>query len=298
MAASSVDVIEVTGALDGASQITAGGAVIVEAGASLSLAGDITVAAVALGAARSTSSARGTFEPAPLSIATSGGANLTAAVRSEVAGSTTEPPPLQSPQEPELLPLVCSHEADDLEAELKALFIQLFEAALRADERHVNVLGMPHLGPRELVEQSLAADGLSIYRGASVAAGAGAYLLRSWRSMNPKRGLHLLQTYLQLLWPNVWTASQMWQRKAGIYPNALAAENGGNHYLTSRVNVSLPSSATTGGDLNAISAGLRAALPARMLMNLAITSEEEFEFGVASAFYGGLVAQHYEGSFT
>lgn len=206
--------------------------------------------------------------------------------------------PLLDPQPPALLPLAYSHEADEVEAELKAIFMLLFETYIRQDERYANVLGMPQLGPRALVEQSLASDGLSIYRGATAAAGAGSYLLRSWRSFNPKRGKHLLETYLQLLWPNVWVADQMWQDKAQAYPDALSSTDGGNHFLTSRINVSLPSSATTGGDVSAISAGLRAALPARMVLNLAITAEEEFETGIACAFEIGIYAQAFEGAFS
>lgn len=207
-------------------------------------------------------------------------------------------PPIFDPQPPALLPLVYSAEADAIEAELKELFILLFEANLREGERFVNTLGMPHLGTATQIEQSLAADGLSIYRGAAAAGGAGAYLLRSWRAHNPKRGLALLKTYLQLLWPNVWTAVQMWQDKSVAYPDGLVEEDAGNHFLTSRVHVTLPSRSTSGGDVSAISAGLRASLPARMLLQLTITTEEEFSMGIAMAYRGGIVVQGYEGSFT
>ncbi len=205
--------------------------------------------------------------------------------------------PIFEASPPALAPLVNSCEADSVEAELKELFIHLFEQELRSGERFINTLGMPHLGTSDQVEQSLALDGLSIYRGAAAAGGAGAYLLRCWRAHNPRRGLALLKTYLQLLWPNVWTATQMWQDKSVPYPDGLAAEDGGNHFLTSRVHVSLPSRSTSGGDVNAISAGLRAALPARMLLRLTITTEEEFSMGIAMAYRGGLVVQSYEGEF-
>lgn len=196
---------------------------------------------------------------------------------------------------PELLPLYHSHEADQLEHELKSIFFDLFNTYIRPDERYVNVLGTTHLGPRELVEQSLAADGLSIYRGAQ---GPGAYLLRAWRAHNPKRGLHLLTAYLQLLWPNVWKATQMWQDKAAAYPTALVEEDGGNHFLTSRVHVTLPSRATAGSDVNAISSGLRASVPARVLLDLSIITEETFDMGLAAVYELGVVGRHYEGTFT
>jgi hypothetical protein len=269
---------------------------VIQASAATAPDGVLSLAAVAVGTSSGTVSADATFEPVGIAIGASGATVVTADVTTEVAASATEAVPMTSHDGPEMLPLVRSHEADQLEAELKAIFLLMYETYIRPDERYVNVLGMPQHGPRELIEMSLANDGLSIYRGAGVASGAGAYLLRAWRAHNPKRGLHLLRTYLQLLWPNVWTADQMWQDKAEDYPTALSSTDGGNHFLTSRVNVSLPARVTSGGDLNAIQSGLRASLPARMVMELAIASEDSFGIGIATAYVPGFVAQSYEGT--
>lgn len=285
--------------------------------ATIAQSGDVVALSVSVIESTGTITQDGAITPLAVAIGTSGpdiaqSADVLAAASAiamgtgnlvqsvEVSGLTAagETVAAYVPSPPAMLPLVESHEADELESELKALFIALFEANIRPDERFMNVLGMPHHGPRELIEQSLAADGLSIYRGADVASGAGAYLLRAWRAMNPKRGKHLLETYLQLLWPNVWKADQMWQATAGTYPNALVTADGGAHFLTSRVNVSLPARVTTGGDLNAIQAGLRASMPARMVMNLAIVDESSFGIGMAAVYYAGTVAQSYEGTFT
>lgn len=218
------------------------------------------------------------------------------AIDGDAVTSVGEVPPVIPAPMLGLAPLAASHEADQLEAELKAIFMQVFEGNLRPLERFINALGMPQHGPIDLVEQAIASEGLAIY---SVAAsgGAGSYLLRSWRAHNPKRGLHLLKAYLQLMWPNVWTVSQMWQQNGLPYPTALSPVDGGNHFLTSRVHVSLPSRATTGADLQAISSGLRAALPARMVLNLSVTTEEAFDMGLAAAAYRGMVTRSYEGNF-
>lgn len=215
----------------------------------------------------------------------------------ETVSGMSEVPPLRVAEDVEMMPLVISHEADELEMELKAVFLGIFERLLRPDERFMNVLGMPHHGDGQMVENSLTTDGLSIYRGAAVAGGSGSYLLRSWRAHNPKRGLHLLKTYLQLLWPNVWTCDQMWQDKDEPYPEALEVEDGGNHFLTSRVHVTLPARTTDGGDANAIRSGLRAALPARMMLNMALTDQTTFQVGLAAVVYRGAVAQKFVGSF-
>lgn len=223
---------------------------------------------------------------------------ITAQAEPDIVAAKSEAPPLFTPEPLGLAPLANSWNVDVLDAEFKQLVLEMFEQHLRTDERYVNVLGAPHLGPRELIEQSLAADGLSIYRGSTVGSNAGAYLLRSWRARNPKRGLHLLKTYLQLLWPNVWTAEQMWQEKGEPYPTALvpkAEADRATHYQTSRVNVTLPARATTGADLNSISSGLRASVPARIVLNLAIVTDERYELGMAAAANRGVVGASFEG---
>lgn len=292
------------------------GVVVIESSAELSVAGDIgpitvsviestgafsqdaavDTAAVAVGTANAAALADAALEPAAVGIAATGATVLSAQSMMSVTTAAGEAVPIYVAQEPEMLPLIGSYEADDLEAELKSLFILMVDTYIRPTERYVNVLGMPQHGPRELIEASLVADGLSIYGGAEVASGAGSYLLRAWRAHNPKRGLALIQTYLQLLWPNVWTMHQMWQDKEEDYPTALSTEDGGHHYLTSRVNVSLPARVTSGGDLNSIQSGLRAALPARIVMELAIESEENIGIGIANAFFSGAVMQSYEGT--
>lgn len=200
-------------------------------------------------------------------------------------------------QEPDLAPLQRSWEVNDVEKELKALFKELFDTYVRPDERYVNLLGTPHLGSYELLHSSLAADGLSIYQGGVSGMESGLYLLRAWRAHNPKRGLHLLKTYLQLLWPNVWECVQMWQDKAQAYPTALSDKDGGNHFLTSRVHVSLPARATNGSDLNSVQYGLRSTLPARFVMNFTIEQEETVkEVFVASTVWRGFVSGSFKGT--
>lgn len=222
---------------------------------------------------------------------------FTMALASDIVSKATEDPPFLKAQIPELAPLQQSYEADSLERELKQIVMGLFEDHLRDGERYVNALGMPQLGARDLVEAALAGNGIPIHRGASVAESAGAYLLRAWLSRNPKRGLHMLKHMLQMLWPNAATVNQMWQDKAAPYPTALVDADGGNHYLTSRVQVSLPARVTTGSDVAAIQSGLKACLPARMMLKLTIEEQAAFDFGLTNVYYQGCVAQSYTGSF-
>lgn len=266
----------------------------VMAAQSLGMSSDIVASAISTGA--TLANLRLTTQADARATVTSSPA-FSLAMASDIVAKATEDPPFIKAQSPELAPLQQSYEADSLERELKQIVMGLFEDHLRDGERYVNALGMPQLGARELVEAALAGNGIPIHRGASVAESAGAYLLRAWLSRNPKRGLHMLKHMLQMLWPNAATVNQMWQDKAAAYPTALVDADGGNHYLTSRVQVSLPARVTTGSDVAAIQSGLKACLPARMMLTLTIEEQAAFDFGLTNVYYQGCVAQSYTGSF-
>lgn len=179
---------------------------------------------------------------------------------------------------PALAPLDYSHEADDTEAELKALFMELFETYIRPTERFINLAGAPHLGTFELVEAAVKAEGLAILRRTDEAPLR--YLYKAWRGRNQKRGLTMLKAYLQLLWPGGWTADQMWCRTEVEYPLRLSTTQGAaTDFLTSRVNVSIGTdvSEASNSDLATTAASLRSVIPARILLNVSVTAEYDVE---------------------
>jgi len=110
---------------------------------------------------------------------------------------------------PNMAPLEASFAADDIEADLKRLFIDLFITYLASDTFDANVLGASHLGSIDLVRQAVNSDGLVLLQGDREEA-AMRYLYRAWKSGNAQgRGLHFLRTYLQLLFPNDCDVVQM-----------------------------------------------------------------------------------------
>lgn len=173
---------------------------------------------------------------------------------------------------PQLEPLANSWAADDIEQELTQMFIDLFQNNLRASERDLNVFGAPQLGSLDLVENYVKRDGLALIRTDEPSM---RYLYRAWRARNPKRGLHFLRTYLQLLWPNGWHVDQMWQQKGTPYPTALVARTAipaddphTTHYLTSRLNVFIDSDSETGANIASVAPALRAVLAARFVLQI------------------------------
>lgn len=176
--------------------------------------------------------------------------------------------------EPKLGPVAQFHEADEVETQLKALTMEVFQDFIRDNEREMNTFGMPHLGSFAHIERWVKADGLAMVRGNSE--DAMRYLFNAWRSRNPKRGLHFLRTYLQLLWPGGWVVNQLWQRKSAPYPTALYALEemppgttpSDDHFLTSRINVDIVSTEESGVGLASVANSIRSACGAKFVVTL------------------------------
>jgi hypothetical protein len=124
---------------------------------------------------------------------------------------------------PSLVSLERSYAENEIEADLKRLFIDLFDAHLSADVFDVNVLGAAHLGSFDLVRKAVNADGLVLMQGDREET-ATRYLYRAWKSGDVQgRGLHFLRTYLQMLFPGMCQVDQLWHDKALPYPTGLYA---------------------------------------------------------------------------
>lgn len=190
---------------------------------------------------------------------------------------------------PDLLPLRNSAEYDQLESELKAIFLAVFNGMIRARERSLNLYGMPHLGDSELLERNLKADGLAVIRRD---ASSLSFLLKSWRSRNPKRGLGFLQTYLQTVFPNDWTVDQLWHpiATADAYPaHRKAPADPQTHFLTSRVRVGIDVSVVTSSDLTMMARALRSTLAARLVLEIILSQRVRTEFRIANGFGGRIL---------
>lgn len=192
--------------------------------------------------------------------------------------------PLTPQDAPDLAPLRLSHEANEFESEIKALFLDVIEAHIRPGLRDANTLGMPHMGSPEQFARAVKHDGLALYRRDDVEAMR--YVYEAWRGRNPKRGLEMLRTYLQLLWPNSWQMWQLWHAKDMPYPTGLSIVDGGNHWLTSRVDVELDEAQVDDGSVSRIIPALRSVVPARILLNIRVMRRLELSVGMATAMRG------------
>jgi hypothetical protein len=144
------------------------------------------------------------------------------------------------------------------------------------------------------VERAVKAEGLALYRRADE--GAMRFLFRAWRARNPKRGLHMLRCYLQLLWPNGWSVNQLYQKKTVAYPLDLYNVAEPTRFLTSRVLVGITSGDATEDEILSAVPALRSVVPARILLDIILLNpmEQSFAFGAAEF---GMTAQRFEGDF-
>lgn len=196
----------------------------------------------------------------------------------------------------DLAPLRRSHEADALEAELKALFMALFAQFVRAGLDAVATAGAPHLGSLDQLERAVKVDGIALQR--TTDEGAMRYLHKAFRARNPKRGLHMLRTYLQLLFgPGNWEMEQLHQDASQPYPTSLHADGGPGRYLTSRVHVRVVSSGIARSP-ELMAQAFRSVLPARMLLTVSlITHPFDARAGLFMAASASAVAMRFTGEF-
>ena len=175
-------------------------------------------------------------------------------------------------QLPELTPLKNSFAVDDVENDLRNLFIDLFESLMAQSAFDLNVIGVGHLGSMDLIRKLVNVDGLALIDGEREET-ATRYLYKAWKSRNKNgRGFHFLATYLQLLFPNGYAIEQMAQEKSGTYPNELSplARADSTKFSTSRVRVAIDSSKTTWENIDKMAPILSSIIPARLILYFAM----------------------------
>ena len=209
----------------------------------------------------------------------------------------SETPPLLSDQGvADLAPLRNSHEADQLETELKGLFMAMFAQFVRPGLDAVATVGAPHLGDLDQLERAVKMDGISLQRAADE--GAMRYLHKAFRARNPKRGLHMLRAYLRVLFGDGnWELTQFWQDAALPYPTALVDEPDINHYLTTRIHARVVSSGIARTP-ELMAQAFRSVLPARMLLSVSLIARPfEARVGLFMAALASAYSVRFTGEF-
>lgn len=191
---------------------------------------------------------------------------------------------------PELTPLKNSFAVDAVEEQLRDMFIKVFDTYIASDFHDINVLGAAHLGSLDLVRRVINFDGLVLISNNREEPNT-RRLYRAWKAGALQgRGLHFLRAYLQLLFPNSWTISQMMQVKALPYPTALyPSENFVNDptmFLTSRIQIAVAADNENAGSIGKIAGIIKDVIPARMLPEIRLSQGSQSTLRVGSFFTG------------
>ncbi|NDY89735.1 hypothetical protein [Ideonella livida] len=176
-----------------------------------------------------------------------------------------------------------SHAADAREEALKAIFSEVFSAMIRPSLTAVESQAIPHRAHMSVLRQAITADGLAFDRPGAEEAYT-RQLYRQWKARNPRRGLHMLTQYLQMLWPDMWECAQLWHDAAKAYPSGLALTPAAGRWLTSRVLVQINGDDASGADLLQTRGSLRSLLAARFLLLVALLRKAEREVGIATLY--------------
>lgn len=184
-------------------------------------------------------------------------------------------------------PLLNTLQVGDVERDLVQLFAQLYQDNLAELSDEINVYGAQHLGPLSLIQRALTGDGLSVLNLTDEAGMR--YLYKAWRHRNPKRGMHFLRKYLQVLFGSVYNVDQLWQKTSGVYPEdckslaeiALDGETIEQYFLTSRVRVDVATEVVPERVLRA----LLSTVAARIVLEVRVTRAFRLNYVAAPVFY-------------
>ncbi|MGX2973727.1 hypothetical protein ACWIUH_01400 [Ursidibacter arcticus] len=186
-----------------------------------------------------------------------------------------------------LYPLLQAEEYTQLETETKLIFAEVFEQMLGQSMRDLLHYGSPHLGRLDLLKKFITFEGLGALRSDVENLRLG-YLLKAWRTKNPKRGFHFLNTFLQMFYPNAYEIHQLWQKVGETYPTVLkttqeiALDTANRYWLTSRVVVNITDPKKTAEEIENLQSELNRIAGARFLITTKLFNQiPELNIGIA-----------------
>lgn len=185
-------------------------------------------------------------------------------------------------------PLLQTGQVGVVEEQLAQLFAKLYADELAELDNEINVYGAPHLGSLALIRRLLTQDGLVVLNPDDDTRLR--YLFKAWRYGNPRRGLHFLRKYLQILFGSAFDVEQLWHKESNVYPRDcrtpeeidLLGEELEDYFLTSRVRVDLGTSQVPERVLRA----LVSTVSARIVLEIRIARRYQLRFAIAPVIHG------------
>lgn len=135
-----------------------------------------------------------------------------------------------------LKPFLDGHKANALEADLSAIFAQLYAENLAARDDDLEYSGVTFLGDGASQARFSAQDGISLFFDSANAALFN-QIFRAWSSRRVKRGLNFLDFYLRMLYPDQYGIVWLWHSRNLTrypYPAALSTVESADYFATHR----------------------------------------------------------------
>lgn len=156
-----------------------------------------------------------------------------------------------------------------LETAMAKAFKQVFADVFQQRIQDILDYGAPHLGSRTVVERFTKQDGLVVLRRPQTSDTLMRVIYANWSSMANKRGLGFLEFVLRMLWTDQWQIKRMWHPISTYtnYPQFLVDEEKPNHFLTSRIRISIDESVDL-AELIELSPILRKLVPANIVVKV------------------------------
>ena len=184
---------------------------------------------------------------------------------------------------------------DDTEADIKAIFIAVFNEIFKEKIQDIHHYGMPHLGSPIVVERFSKQDGLAVIRRPQSSDLIMRVIYANWRSLASKRGLAFLEFILQMLWANQWQIVRLYHSIArkDEYPKHVVETDLPENFLTSRIFVLLDANIDV-NELRQLTPTLQRLVPANILPTVGVRMQiKDSKMYVASAMKPYMVARFF-----
>lgn len=202
-----------------------------------------------------------------------------------------------------LKPLEQSAHYDDVERELKQLFMAMIQDLFGQQLINIFHYGMPeYADDYTVIERFTKQNGLAVlHRDLSEKHQIMRILYETWQALPSKRGLFFLEFMLTMLYGRDWRIQRLYQPiyQLDQYPQLATAygENNANYFLTSRINVLLPMTANV-REMESLTHSIKKLVPANIVADVGgqITTEtnEIAVAGGADFFYVAYLMPEWE----
>ncbi|MNZ01876.1 hypothetical protein D3C78_185080 [compost metagenome] len=156
-----------------------------------------------------------------------------------------------------------------LETALAKAFKQVFADVFEQQVQDMLDYGCPHLGSRTVIERFSKQDGLVVLRCPLTSDTLMRVIYANWSSLASERGLGFLEFVLRMIWTNQWQIKRLWHpiKTYLNYPKHITDEEKPDHFLTSRLRISIEDTVDT-SEIIELSPILRRLVPANVVVKV------------------------------